>query len=579
MPPLKIFKANCHNVCELGIFSMKHLYLYLVFAIVVMLFMTTFVSVGQVGIVGAVQVEVTLRVGPGTEWRLLNRLPAGTNVALDGRDNSGAWVRGISQNNEVGWMAARYLNISNDAVFALPVIDREAPLTVGAPAGGAVASVPVAAPSVTQPEAPAPAPITGGTITNANSTINIRSGPSTEYRVVGGLAAGAQFNLDGRDGVMTWVRGISPDGVVGWVLASYTTLNYNQLVALNVVNVNSPFALGAPAGGGTTAAAPAPIPDAPIAPPVVSNSTISGFGYGGHVRGLDDATVNNMRIAGMTWVKYQVRYTQGDNPGAIGGLIADAHNKGFRILLGVVGLPGQVNNGGYFEAYAGYVAGLAAQGADAIEVWNEMNLDREWPRGEINPARYTQLLAQAYNAIKGANGNTYVITGALAPTGAEAAFPGQVMNDDRYLRGMVDAGALNYTDCVGIHYNEGIVPPTQNANDPRGDSYFTRFYNGMVNTYSSITGGRRPLCFTELGYLTPEGFPPLPGHFGWAQNVTLAQQAAWLDQVVNMARNSGRVRILIIWNINFTDYGADPMGGYAIIRPGGGCPACAALGN
>src|SRR5688572_10456927 len=163
---------------------MNRSYLYFVFSMVVMLVMTTFVSVGQVGIVGAVQIEVTLRVGPGTEWRLLNRLPAGTNVALDGRDNSGAWVRGITQNNEVGWMAARYLNVSNDAVFALPVIDREAPLTVGAPAGGAVAAVPVAAPSVTQPEAPAAAPITGGTITNANSTINIRSGPSTEYRVL-----------------------------------------------------------------------------------------------------------------------------------------------------------------------------------------------------------------------------------------------------------------------------------------------------------------------------------------------------------------------------------------------------------
>src|SRR5215207_6824749 len=169
---------------------MRRLHLYFVFSTVVMLFMTTFVSVGQVGIVGAVQIEVTLRVGPGTEWRLLNRLPAGTNVALDGRDNSGAWVRGISQNNEIGWIAARYLNVSNDAVFALPVIDREAPVTVGAPPAGAVASVPVAAPNVAQPQAPAPAaPITGGTITNANSNINIRSGPSTEYRVLGGLAA------------------------------------------------------------------------------------------------------------------------------------------------------------------------------------------------------------------------------------------------------------------------------------------------------------------------------------------------------------------------------------------------------
>jgi uncharacterized protein YraI len=556
---------------------MKRSYLFLL-SVLILLLLTTFVSVAQVGIVGSVEIELTMRVGPGTEWRILSTMPVGTNVALDGRDPTGTWVRGISQNNEIGWMAARYLTISNDAVFALPVIDREAPITVGAPAPGTVPAAPaVAAPA--QPEAPAaPASIEGGTVANATTTVNMRSGPSTEYRVVGALQAGQQINLDGRDGTITWVRGINSDGRIGWVSASFVNLNYNQVVALPVVTVDTPFGLGAPAGGGTTAANP-PAAPAAAAAPVVGNTPITGFSYGGHVRGLDDVSVNYMRIAGMTWAKYQVRYTQGDNPGAIAGLINDAHAKGFRILLGVVGLPQQVNNGGYFDSYAGFVGGLAALGADAIEVWNEMNIDREWPTGQINAAHYVQLLAPAYNAIKANNRNTLVITGALAPTGAESAFPGQVVNDNRYLSEMVSAGALNYTDCVGAHYNEGIVPPTQNANDPRGDSYYTRFYGGMVNAYWDIIGGRRPLCFTELGYLSPEGFPPLPGHFGWAANVTVSQQAAWLDQVMSMARNSGRVRIVIIWNINFQEYGADPMAGYAIIRPDGGCPACFAMGN
>jgi len=34
---------------------------------------------------------------------------------------------------------------------------------------------------------------------------------------------------------------------------------------------------------------------------------------------------------------------------------------------------------------------------------------------------------------------------------------------------------------------------------------------------------------------------------------------------------------MIIWNVNFTHYGEDPQAGYAIVRPGGGCPACDAL--
>jgi hypothetical protein len=95
--------------------------------------------------------------------------------------------------------------------------------------------------------------------------------------------------------------------------------------------------------------------------------------------------------------------------------------------------------------------------------------------------------------------------------------------------------------------------------------------------YYGAFGGRRPLCFTELGYLSPEGYGPLSPHFAWAQNVTVAQQAAWLRQALDMARRSGRVRVVIIWNVDFTNYGADPMAGYAMIRPGGGCPACEAL--
>jgi len=48
---------------------------------------------------------------------------------------------------------------------------------------------------------------------------------------------------------------------------------------------------------------------------------------------------------------------------------------------------------------------------------------------------------------------------------------------------------------------------------------------------------------------------------------------------MGMARRDGRVRLVIIWNVNFTQFGADPMAGYAIIRPDGSCPACVALGS
>jgi hypothetical protein len=234
-------------------------------------------------------------------------------------------------------------------------------------------------------------------------------------------------------------------------------------------------------------------------------------------------------------------------------------------------------DGGYQDGYAAYVASLARSGADAIEVWNEMNIDREWPTGQINPANYIPLLTKSYNAIKAANANTIVISGAPAPTGAEGAFGlDRVWNDDRYYNGMAAAGVGRVADCIGVHYNEGIVSPLQASGDPRGDNYPTRYFSTMLARALNPFPGKMA-CFTELGYLSPEGYGPLPSGFAWAQNVTVANQALWLGQAARRAAASGRVRLLIVFNVDFTAYGADPQAGFAIIRPGGGCPACGQL--
>jgi hypothetical protein len=342
-------------------------------------------------------------------------------------------------------------------------------------------------------------------------------------------------------------------------------------------------------------ATPTPIPTAtpapvvqPVAPPANNpppvqpgaGSIVAGnFEYGGQVTGTNSETAAGaMRRAGMTWMKVQFRYSNGMSPSAAQGPINDAHSRGFKVLLSIPGVPGELGagGGGYIQQYASFVGGVAGYGPDAIEVWNEMNLDREWPAGQISGATYADMLRQAYQAIKSANGGVMVISGAPAPTGAEGAFPGRVVNDDHFLRDMVAAGALQYMDCLGAHYNEGIVGPTQNGGDPR-DNYYTRYFSGMLDTYWSIIGGQKPICWTELGYLTPEGYPPLDPFFGWGQNTTVAQQAAWLAQAASLSSQSGKVRLMIVFNVDFTIYGSDPQAGYAMVRPGGGCPACDAL--
>ena len=219
--------------------------------------------------------------------------------------------------------------------------------------------------------------------------------------------------------------------------------------------------------GGTVT--PDPGPGTPANPDPNPGGPVSGdFALGGHVQGFGANTATVMRNTGMTWVKKQLRWSQGEGTQAAQDLINQADAQNFNILLGIVGDPGQyaANPTQYVQDYANFVGQVATLGVDAIEVWNEPNIDAEWPRGLISGAAYTQMLQASYNAIKAANPNVLVISAALAPTGAEALFPGSVVNDDNYLRQMANAGAANSMDCLGIHYNEGIVSPTQRSGDP-----------------------------------------------------------------------------------------------------------------
>jgi hypothetical protein len=87
--------------------------------------------------------------------------------------------------------------------------------------------------------------------------------------------------------------------------------------------------------------------------------------------------------------------------------------------------------------------------------------------------------------------------------------------------------------------------------------------------------GGKPVCFTELGYLSPDGYPtPLPANFAWGQNTSAAEQASWLAEAATLAAQSGKVRMMIVFNVDYSFYTADdPQGGYAMLRPGGGGPA------
>jgi hypothetical protein len=343
---------------------------------------------------------------------------------------------------------------------------------------------------------------------------------------------------------------------------------------------------------GTTATAPsAPTPSgtavAGLPAPIPGSASTGSFALGGHIANFTDASVRALNASGMTWIKKQMK---GVGLDWAKGIIASAKVNNMKVLLSVVGDRDRLgaNFDAYIQEYAQLVGQVAAAGADAIEVWNEPNIEREWPVGRVNGAEYTKLLAAASVAIRQANPNTIIISGAPAPTGAAGA-AGCVLNqaagvhycnDDTFMQQMAAAGAGQYFDCVGLHYNEGVLPPNANSGDPRGE--FPTRYFGSMTARGKAAFPNKQICYTEFGYLSGEGMPSaIPAAFNWTPNdpITVAEQAAWLAQAATLAAQRGDIRLMIIWNVDFARWDSDPQGGYAIIRPDGSCPACTALGT
>lgn len=315
---------------------------------------------------------------------------------------------------------------------------------------------------------------------------------------------------------------------------------------------------------------------APTPPPSSNN-----FALGAQTITLDHQA--QLQEAGMTWIKFQYKWPSENDMDELEAIIDAAHEEGLKILVTISGDTAYPAADSIdFNSYITFVQQAAALHPDAIEVWNEMNIDFEWPAGQISPSSYVNnMLAPAFTAIKAIDPNILVISGALAPTGFDNDF--NAWSDSRYLTGLRAAGAANYLDCVGVHYNAGATSPSATSGHPAdpGDRHYSWYYIPTLTLYRNAFSSTRDLCLTEFGFMSPEGFDGVPTGFSWAADTTLTQQASWLAEATQIAANSGYIRLAIVFNLDFIKYelAGDPQAGYAIVRLDGSCPACATLGD
>jgi len=312
---------------------------------------------------------------------------------------------------------------------------------------------------------------------------------------------------------------------------------------------------------------------------------------GGWVSDFSEETLQKMRDAGMTWISASVFYNSAELSDILNTtqiFITAAHEAGFKIMIQVTGEPGDImqDRAAYNAFFARTLRYIALLGPDAIQVWSEPNIDRNWLTGEISSAAYVTMLQLAHAAIKSANPDVMVISAAPAPTTAQDSFPDQIVNDDVYYQGMANAGAANFMDCIGVSYVEGVVPPNITSGDPR-DNGATRYLKTMLErAYEPFSESGLPLCITSLGYASAEGLGDfvLEG-FDWARETTAAQQGEWTaGAIAQMAAEPDiPVEMAMLWRINpyiipTGDIDMMDIAAYfSIIRPDGSCAACDAL--
>jgi hypothetical protein len=360
-----------------------------------------------------------------------------------------------------------------------------------------------------------------------------------------------------------------------------------------------------------TAIPPTAVPAA--APPVVPVDD-EVFGYGIAIHGTGGGDVNFMmgqvESLGLGWVKQQVKWAHFEgNPGQMDWsgfdwVVEAANERGIKVMLSVVDAPHWSRT--YFDDnvegappddltrvadFMGRLVDRYQGRIHAIEVWNEQNLDREWDTEEgVNAERYVEMLRLAYQAIKSRDPNIIVISGALSPAGGPFTDPDNparvtVMDDFIYFQQMIDAGFPNYCDCVGAHHNGINIPPSVDCDgtyrddeaqfrgywDPPQPPHHSWCFKTTLEGYHNrllAAGSDKPLCITEFGWATAEGFDGYPPGFEFALDNTLEEQAEWDVQAFQLMRQWGYVRLAFLWNLNYSQLGwgpEDPNAPYALV--------------
>ncbi|HLA44391.1 MAG TPA: hypothetical protein VJZ27_13190, partial [Aggregatilineales bacterium] len=287
---------------------------------------------------------------------------------------------------------------------------------------------------------------------------------------------------------------------------------------------------------------------------------------------------------GMGWIKFQVPWDVAEpSPGNYSFqyerlvlLVQQAHIQCFKVLIGVTRAPQWARPADSDPAMHGppadpqtfanfinkLVSDIKPEFMEAIEIWNEPNLDREWQGIPMTGQEYMRYFAPAYEAAKAIDPDAVVVTAGLAPVGE---VPGT--RDDRvFLQEMYAAGLANYSDVrIGVHPYAWANAPDAHCCSEGGWADSPKFF--MLDTLDEyrqimIASGDSDglMWITEFGWGSYEGIsvdgsnatPPESAVF--FDRISQVQQAEWTVRALEILQAPPYeefVEKTFLWNMNF----------------------------
>ncbi len=173
-----------------------------------------------------------------------------------------------------------------------------------------------------------------------------------------------------------------------------------------------------------------------------------------------------------------------------------------------------------YNDFANYARAVVSRYKGRIQyyqVWNEPNINPEWGNQAVDPEGYTRLLCLTYQAIKQADPDAVVISGALAAT---EELSGRDFSDYLFVTRMYRAGAGKCFDILSVQGYGLWSGPTDHRMRPLVVNYA---HNEFIRDIMVKNGDAdKPIWISEMGWnVAPEGVNPVYGR------ATLDQQARW----------------------------------------------------